>query len=496
MGTSIRVSRLFRKGIWLYTLTIINNVFGFLYWFILSRIGGSSLLGLTSSVIGFSSIINGFLSLGLPTSLRKFLGREYLGGSIERAGRYYWSTLWFSVILHVTTGSILYTLGCMGYGIESFTPEMLVASSILVLFGYTLLMQSYTAAVLKTEIAFLATLIGNILKLFTGAYLVLAGYGWFGAVVGYVFVPATLLLIGVVHSIRLLGFKLLIDTRLLREVLIAGISNWIPVVTLVIGQWLGVLVVYGYSGAVEAGYYYIAYVITSLILMAGVSVMSIMLPVLSSMVDGRKRYSYNVLRLSLVAISPAMVYVLLYPDTILRLLGSEYVSASPMLSIMMLAVIPLSITYCVSNLLLAYGSYGRVLAIGLAQNLPRLILYLALTPLYSGFGSAVAFTIGGYTGLFYSLYVSSRIGYRIDYRGILKIVSIPLALLSIPYIIGAPWYYAVALLIASYIVYTRTRVLTRSDIRELSLVFLPEEKIDTIYYRLKPLIDLLVPRET
>ncbi len=212
------------------------------------------------------------------------------------------------------------------------------------------------------------------------------------------------------------------------------------------------------------------------------------------MVDGRKRYSYIVLRTSLVISVPVSFYIIAYPQLFLRLLGSEYVAASNILVILLLSTIPAAVTYCLSSLLLVYGDYLEVFLIGLTQNIPRLIMYLVLTPILGGLGSGIAFTTGAYTGFIYSIIVSRRIGYRIDYRDLLLIASIPAVLLVTPSILNIPWFLGILLLPITYIVYIRARLLSRTELKEIMLAFLTQRQVETIYSKLKPFIDIVVPK--
>jgi O-antigen/teichoic acid export membrane protein len=234
---------------------------------------------------------------------------------------------------------------------------MLEATAIIVFLGLNGIISSYIIAVLETKRVFTATLTGNTLKLFLGLGLVYMGYGWTGAVTGYVASWATIIGILFPWSIRRnLPITLPTITEL-RNLLKAGLSNWTPMVLTLLGQWLGVIAVYGYSGAMQTGYYYIANAIAGFVLGVSTMIMGVMLPVLSGMSDGRKRLTGNALRISLAVITPVSAFLVFYPEPVLGLLGHRYTEASLILSVLSLGYLPVLLTTGVVNLVYSYGMY-------------------------------------------------------------------------------------------------------------------------------------------
>ena len=96
-----RVSRVVRGGFWLYGTSVVNNLMGFIYWMIISAIAGSEVLGTTSAVIGFSSLIAGVLGLGVAVGLQRFLGMCLGSNDVECLRRYFWSTASFLSLIHI-----------------------------------------------------------------------------------------------------------------------------------------------------------------------------------------------------------------------------------------------------------------------------------------------------------------------------------------------------------------------------------------------------------
>ncbi len=487
------VGRVFRGGFWLYGSSIVNNLFGFFYWMIISALAGSEVLGFTSATIGLASLINGLLNLGINVGLTRFLGQCIGLRDRECLLKYLWSTTLFTVIIYVATGTILYVLGSLGYHLWSYTPEMLRIASIMVLLGVSQVLQAFLISCLRTDILFYSTIIGNVLKFVIGVGLVYYGFGWIGAAIGYAFIGLTNLIVSFIYALRVIGFRLVFSLDVLVNVLRAGVVSWLPSVVVLAGQWLGVLFVFGSTGAVETGYYYVAYTISGVVLGVSTSILGLLLPVLSGMSDGRKRAASRALRISLLFMTPVAVFVAVYPWLPLSLLGKEYVSASNILTILLFSSVPLAITTCINSLIYAYGYYGMVLGIGLSQNLPRIILYLFLVPRYGGLGAATSFTLGTYFGFLYSLLVAHRIAFYLDMRSIGKTVVVPVSLGILSYFLGLHWFLGLLLIASSYILYARLGLLSRRDLRDILSAFISEKRIDKLYDRLRFLIDTVFP---
>ncbi len=487
------VGRVVRGGFWLYGVNIINSVSGFLYWLVISILAGSETLGFTSATVGLATLIIGLLSLGIQIGLRRFLGRCIGLGDRECLAKYLWTSVLFTTTIYLVAGFVLHVLGFLGIDLWSYTPEMLRIASIIVLLGVFQVLRAFLVSILRTDVLFLSTIVGNVLKFVIGVGLVYLGFGWVGAAIGYLFVYLATLIISLAYALRFIGFRFVLARNVLVDVLRAGVVSWLPNIIVLAGQWLGVLFVFGSSGAVETGYYYIAYAISGVVLAIGTSLLGLLLPVLSGMVDGRKRAASRVLRISLLFMAPIAVFIATYPWLLLGLLGREYVAASNILTILLLSSVPLAITACINSLIYAYGYYRMVLLIGLSQNIPRIILYLSLVPLYGGLGAAISFTLGTYSGLLTSLFIAYKIRFYIDMRSIGITIAIPLALGIASYILGLHWIIGLIVIASSYIFYARLGILSRRDLRDILSAFMSEKRIDKLYDRLRFLIDTIFP---
>jgi len=488
----LRKAEIIRSGLWLYISSFIVSLLGFVFWFTVSIIAGSDILGVTSAVISMYVLISSFTCLGINYGLQRFLGYYSGRGDNVSLRKCFWSIFYISIFLYGIASFTIYILSYSGYRLPNFTDDMMRITSLIIIFGISTVFQALFIGLVKTHLLLLSNLIGNILRFVVGIYLILMGWSWLGATIGYMLVPLTLIIVGLVYGFRYIGSPVKIDMGIVREVIIAGLASWIPMIIMVAGQWISVLFVYGYSSASMTGYYYIAFMVSLVVIFLGNSLAQLLLPVLSGMSDKRKETTSWIIKVGLVVMTPIAVFVALYPRLLLGLLGREYSVACPILTILIASSVPIVITTSIMNLVYAYGRYRDVAFIGLTQNIPRLILYILLVPMYGGLGSAIAFTFGGYTGLLGAIYTGLKHGFRLSFKEIAKIVIIPLVPSLAIYFLLNNWVLSLATIIIVVVIgYPRLKVLTKHDIYELSQALYFYGTAKTIYNRFKPLFDKL-----
>ncbi len=456
-----------RGGIWLYGSMIVNNLGGFIYWLLISKIAGSYILGLTSATVGLASLINGILSLGIGLGLRHFIGLCMRDNDLECVREKYWSLVHFSIIIYLSSGLTLLVLGLLGIRFANYTSVMLLASSLIVFLGFLPVSSALAVSFLRTDILFKSAVIGNVLKVSIGVLLVYLGIGYWGAITGYMLLQLVQVVYTLYYSYSRISYSPILRNKVVVEVLKGSIVSWAPSIVLLVGQWLGVIFVFGISGAVKTGYYYIAFTLANFILGIGASVINLLLPVLSSMGE-EKTYTVNrVIRFTLTILTPISLYLAVYPFLLLGLLGREYLNASTELSILLLNSIPVMIISGVNSFVYSLRDYIHVLYLGLAQSVPRIILYAIAVPLYGSLGAALSYTIGSYIGLIYVFYIVYGFKYDIKLYMFIKISFIPVALAVLMLILNIPWYYGLLLLASTYYIYYKLALIDRSDLRDL-----------------------------
>jgi len=81
--SSPSLGRVVRSGLWLCLRSIVNNLSGFVYWMVISAIGGAEIVGLTSATVALAGIVTSFLSLGEGTGVQRFVGACRGKGDVE-----------------------------------------------------------------------------------------------------------------------------------------------------------------------------------------------------------------------------------------------------------------------------------------------------------------------------------------------------------------------------------------------------------------------------
>lgn len=330
--------------------------------------------------------------------------------------------------------------------------------------------------------------INSVVRIGLAIILVLFGAGAAGITIGYLigFASATVLLCLVLLS-TMMPIKKESTIRLTvacKSILFASLPSWIPKVLAVVGAQLGTVVLFGSYGANQAGSYFIAMAVFFAINAIVYSLFSIAFPIVSAMDDKRKRLVWRILKMSLVVSLPISSTAMAYSNEILGLIGPNYVQASIPLKIILLSVFPLSFILGISTLVYSYGNYRQVLIMGLALNLPRVLLYFLLVPTYGIVGAGLAFTTGSIIGFFVSIIIAERVKMMLLWNELVLVFVIPTtiaftfdyfhvtAIVGIPLIISLSAFLMVAL-----------HVLSRLEVRD-TLQMLPNSIG-------KPLINIL-----
>lgn len=478
------------SSLWIYVSSLLDNFQGFIYWMIISTLVGPTSLGIASAITSIASLIMGLLNLGIDTGVRRFFGISLSYDDKDMLAKYFWSSYVFMGSLYIITGLSMMFLGLRGFEVGGISSTMLIFASLTMFGGLGGIPSALITSMLKTEIIFLSVALSIIARFAIGLTLIVAfNLGWVGAVAGNMAQLYVRILIILSYSLREVRGRLKVSLNALKEVLLAGIASWLPGVIASIGSWLGILSTYVISGASETGYYYIAFTISNVVVAAANTMISISFPVLSGMSDGRKRLTFQLIKLGLAIVAPAATYLMIYPWLPLSFFGRGYVEASNLLAVMMISAFPSIVASGISTLAYAYGNYRLVLLIGLSSSLTRIILYYILVPTHGGLGSSISYTVGSFIAFITSLYVAGRIGLGLDWVLITKVIFPPAILGYMCMTVNLHWLISLLVMSSTYIIYLRLKVVSKSELRELIKAVNLEALIKRIYGRYGDLID-------
>jgi len=347
-----------------------------------------------------------------------------------------------------------------------FTMLLLGASAI------SRLLNSIVIASLKTKIIPKVMLVVASTRTGLVVILVLLNVGTIGVLIGYVTFE-------VLESI-LLGFAVL---RMLSErkksstnkhnhsfksILKASFPVWIPKLIIVVsGANLGTVIVFGSSGSIQAASYSLSYAISSAVFALVLPLFAIAYPAVVAMNDGRKRFTWRIIKISIIISLPLSFSVIFYSDDVINLLGKHYAEASILLKLFLIAILPNSVSIMIGQLVYAYGNYKQVLYIGLASSIPTAALYLLLVPVFGALGGAISYLTGSLISFTFSTIVAERIGLKIRWKdiGLILIISfvpaITFSSLHLNYILGI-----IFTVLISYIVFLKFDIINKSDVAD------------------------------
>jgi O-antigen/teichoic acid export membrane protein len=169
----------------------------------------------------------------------------------------------------------------------------------------------------------------------------------------------------------------------------------------------------------------------------------------------------------MIILSPLSLAVISYSADVINLLGQDYSNASIFLRILLLTALVSPLSTMIHQLIYAYGNYRLVLYLGLASNIPRILLYFLLVPVYGGTGAAISFLIGSIISFALSIRVAGDIQMRIHWKVFLLITVLPLLpafmfnYFQINFILGI-----IGTMVISMLAFLKFHILTKSDVED------------------------------
>lgn len=480
--TSIR--KIIKGGFWLQLSQVILSILGFLYWFVISMIAGSEAVGITSSIMGFSSLISGLINLGIPVSLQHFVGKS-LGERDEKSLKeFFWTSLIFSVVTGISAMLIFFIIGYLKISAFGLHGEAIYYAGIMTFLSSFTTLSSFIVACLETQYVTLSSFIGNIARLIIGTSLVIIGLNWRGATIGLIAGTLSGTITIIICTIKTfkklkINMKPTFSIRVIPPLIKAGIVTWAPGYLLTLGQWVGVLSVYEMHGGIESGHYYIAFAIFGVVQTFPLAFITLMLPTLSGMKKSREIFLWRVTRVSLLIagiLSPLLFFFSYLP---LLILGKEYLEASLPLSILSLSLIPLVIVNAVNSLLYSYEKYLMIFLLGLSLNAPRIILYPILVSSMKSLGAALSFLVGSISGFITAIVLSlTTLNFKIRWRDFILISSIGYIIFHLLNMTKLSWLVTIPIGVTlTSTMYIKLKLITYDDFKEIVYALLPSTVI-------------------
>lgn len=470
-----------RGAAYIYIESVTSLISGYIFWLIVSKVTTSEIIGTSSTLITFATIIAVIAGMGIHTGIQRFIGKSFSEKNIQDVKNFVIISLLLLSIGIFTCSIIILSVQNWIHSVFGFDLVlMIIAIFLIASYNSMMLFRSVVISSLKTQSLPLIFITSSVAKLMVTILLVVTGTGVAGLTFGFTFnyiLSSVLLGIVLLTSI----FKRARNINPLqsfignsKKIFIASVVNWIPWLISIVGSQLGTIVVFGTQGANQAGIYFLALTIVTGIMTVMNSLFTIALPTLSSLRDHRKRLAWQTIRLSTIIILPLSCSLIFYSNEIMRLFGGEYVNGAISLEILLLSVLPLCVNSGVYTLMNSYGYYRHVLILGLAISVPQTILYFTLVPLFGTIGAALGYTIGCVAGCIVSILLAKKIGLLLFWKELAIVFIVPtsigyaLSFLHLNYILGI-----IFTIVSSYILLLKIHIVTRSDIHDF-LDILPD----------------------
>jgi len=354
-----------------------------------------------------------------------------------------------------------------------------IAIFIVVAMCFTNFLRAAAISSLKTKIIPIIGTISGIVKIVSVIILVSIGMNVIGVLIGFTsFLILSSILLAINLTVILKSSEKKSEMKIkdaFRYIFSASVVAWIPDLVNRLGFFLGTIIIFGTIGASQAGVYFITFSVATALITIVPILLTYGLPLLSGMKDGRKKLVWRLTKMSLVFGLPIVSIVMFFPNDILQVFGNEYLEGSFALEILLLSILPVVVGRGILTLVYAYGNYSHVLAIGLAMNLPRIVLYFILVPMYGISGAAFSFTVGSLIGFTISLIIAKKVGLKIFAKDLGIIFAIPTILgLGLSYYEINFVFSIIIILLISYISYLRIGIISREDLND-SLMILPKK---------------------
>ncbi|MDF0681303.1 MAG: polysaccharide biosynthesis C-terminal domain-containing protein [Candidatus Nitrosocosmicus sp.] len=460
--------------------TFIPALFTFLFWFVTAKYVGPDAIGYASTFASISMVLSGFVLYDTNLGMKRYLGIAYAHGDLQQFKNILISTLLFSLvtmsiisIFLVLNGQIL---NFMGVKQEFIWPILLL----LPILSLQLLFSEALISSLKSKNLLIPQIIGSLIRfpiLFIFIfYIDSAIIGTIIAYSSFFFVCALLYSLDLYRFLKSYSVQLNDFVSNIKEIISTGLSSWLPHIISIIGSQLSIITIFAVQGAIEAGIFYLPMAIFTITLFIVTGITRVGHPLIAGM-ESRSLQSDFVLRsmkIALVITIPISTPLLIFPAEFLGILGQEYSTSGGTLSLFMLGL-PLSIV----SEIFYYYEYGMgrktlLLKLGLASNVPRVMLYFLLIPGFGQMGAALAFTAGSLIQVIYSWSLAKRDNIRLLNKRYIYITILPYMVAILIWLTNMHFVISSFLIILiSFILYIRFHFITDQGVRFMLNILLP-----------------------
>jgi O-antigen/teichoic acid export membrane protein len=472
---------------YLYIETLVGMLSGYIFWIIMSKLAAPEIIGTSSALVSLAVIFMTAATIGVPAGIQRFLAKSLSEQKLEDATVYLRASLILVSLGIIVCSTLLIIAYDWLYEVFRIDFSLIIVALVYIASSASMILfRSVIIASLKTKTLPLVAVVSGAAKFILSVVLVLVGTGALGVTIGFSFfsvIGSILLAFSIVKIFRSSSTKQIPKISLkiaLKNTIDASVPSWIPTLVYSIGSHLGPILVFGSHGANEAAFYFIAFSLVTAISALMSSLFTIAYPALSAMEDGRKRFAWRTIKISLIISLPLSSSFIFYSKEVMQFFGQDYIQGSLPLGILLCSLLPYAVTAGINNLVYSYGNYRQVLAIGLGASITRTGLYFILVPFYDSTGAAASYTIGTVIGFIISIVIAKKVGVHMHWDMLAYVLVIPTGLgfafsyFQVQYLIGI-----ILTLAISYLLLLKLHIITRTDIQD-SLAIMPYNTVNIL----------------
>lgn len=469
---------------YIYIASILASGSTFIFWIIASNFTNSEVIGKVATVASFCMVLGVLSNFDLAIGMKRFLGKAVAEKDWLKFKQISSiSTLFgFSTsigILLIVLNPFVDILGMIGIE-KQFIPVI-----IMIVLGNDLLHMFIGTLVsaMKSKSIILPSWIGTLSRFPLLLFLLfMVEKSELNVALAY---SSFYLISGILLFVTIMGFyKKISGTYFynvknnLKLVIHGSLPRWIPQIITTLGAQISILIIFVVKGPSESGLFYIPFGIFMVLFLVSSAINQVSHPVLSGMenAESRRDYLKRTLKLAFLGSIPLAAIIFFYSREVLSIFGPEYVASNEILVILILSFPAMILVEGVYYLFYARGYYKNVLFLGLLGNIPRIILYIILVPSYGGVGAAIAFIVGTFLQLILTIILVEKMNIRLQYLTFLAISIIPFVIGYSLQILNIELLGIVILLLLSFAIYIKLKILNEDDILSFLKVFLPTKK--------------------
>ena len=175
-----------RGAAYLYIETIAALISGYIFWIIMSKITTSETIGISSTLISLAGIVSVIASIGIPTGVQRFLGKNFSEKKLDEAKKMV-SVALFLICMGIAACSIIMLIvqnwihDIFDFDLELILIAILYVGSAVL----SMLFRSVVISSLNTKSLPIIIISSSIVKVSLAAILLLIGTGAVGLTIGF-----------------------------------------------------------------------------------------------------------------------------------------------------------------------------------------------------------------------------------------------------------------------------------------------------------------------